>query len=94
MSDLPERTPIPGMKRPVPVEPPTLVGNAEMACPVCGCGATFMIRVRFKECEGEGQDPLQLVKKSLNGYYVARYLGCPACPWASAAVLSPEVPLV
>lgn len=91
MEEIKERTPFADQQRPKPMGAPEVLGNAEMACPNCGCGMTMVIKVRFMECKGAGVDPLLSLKKSGSGVYIARYVGCPACPWASPAILSPEV---
>ena len=44
-------------------------------CPACGCEALASIVVRLKEITFPGVPPGHVG--------VGRYLGCPACPWAS-----------
>jgi hypothetical protein len=72
------RTPFPGAGRPTPNGTPTWqVVDMPMPCPNCGC--------QMVEVSCPVTPPAML--RTTSGA-VARYLGCPACPFASAAVVT------
>lgn len=48
------------------------------ACPNCGCEQICEIKVKVRQ------------KLLAGGVGVGRYLGCPACPWASPMVIISE----
>jgi hypothetical protein len=79
------RTPFEGQQRPKPISAPVVMEVMNEECPNCGCKHLCVIEAEFKEMEGEGESPLPLLKKA--EMYVATYAGCPACPWASPAIL-------
>lgn len=75
-------------KRPVPMEPPTIREESGESCPHCGCKRTFIIQIKFKKTEGEGMDPISMVKTdNPDPTFLAVYLGCPACTFASPAMI-------
>ena len=49
-------------------------------CPSCGCAQLAEIHVVMTEIRLAGVDPASEAD--------ATYLGCPACPWASPAVMT------
>ncbi len=57
--------------------PPRIIGDGPegIPCPNCACESLFMLAVDVKVmpvCGGKG---------------VMAYVGCPACPWASRALI-------
>lgn len=48
-------------------------------CPHCGCAQLQEVQVRMKH---------PLIR---GGEGICRYVGCPACPWASPAVIVPAL---
>ena len=59
--------------RPAPAEP---LNDPEAVCPHCGCTSIHQVTVRMK------------TPRMRTGEGICRYLGCPACPWASPAVIT------
>jgi hypothetical protein len=54
-------------------------------CPHCACGTVFGIEV-----EVENPSP-QLRRPAAPHKVIGRYVGCPACPWASPMMQSCEL---
>lgn len=54
---------------------PKVMGNMECGegCPNCGCETIYIIEVEVESASGMGPG-------------VGKYVGCPACPWASPCV--------
>jgi hypothetical protein len=77
MSDYPEREYGLGNSTPYVNGPPRVAGNGPegVPCPNCGCPSLFMITADIKghPVVGDG---------------VISYVGCPACPWASRAIIA------
>lgn len=67
---------------------PTVVDKLDEKCPHCGCQTLFGIEVKV-------ENPSSLLRRPKEPHeVVGRYVGCPACPWASpmmtvARVLEP-----
>lgn len=64
-----------------PLKPPkATVISTRMMCPNCGCTNVMSVEV--------------LVSNKLlrGGVGLASYLGCPACPWASPAMVAATLP--
>jgi len=68
-----------GLDQPETIEEETpkakLVEDAAAFCPNCGCTA-------IHECSVKVKHPIVV-----GGFGQATWLGCPACPWASQAVI-------
>lgn len=71
------RTPFPDQSRPRPVGKPTWKPDT-LCCPNCGSNMAFVT------CPVEPPPML----RAPAGKAVASYYGCPACPYASAAVIT------
>lgn len=73
------RTPFPGAGRPEPVGAPTWTAEDGLGtCPHCGA--------RLVSVSCPVKPPPQL--RTATGRAVARYLGCPACTYASPAMIT------
>lgn len=56
---------------------PVVIDKVEEKCPNCGCQTMFGIEVKIA-------NPSPLIRRpSAPHEVVGRYVGCPACPWAS-----------
>lgn len=68
-----------------PVGPPKVSPAPPGAgpCPNCKCDTVFLIEVEVKV--SEPMNRLLAGEKSKTG--IAVYMGCPACPWASPAMV-------
>lgn len=76
-------------------KPPEVKGIPEVgdraegvpACPHCGCETLFYITVELEE---DNSDPgIRALRKPEGPYQIkGRYIGCPACPWASPMMTS------
>lgn len=65
--------------RPEPIGKPTWTAQDDLEpCPHCGCGCLLV------ECEVKPPPMLN----TPSGRAVVRYIGCPACPYASPAVIT------
>jgi hypothetical protein len=71
------RTPYPGQSRPQPTGKPTWEAKPGCECPNCGCELAVV------SCPVE--PPAML--RTPTGKAAATYFGCPACPYASAAMI-------
>jgi len=61
---------------------PTVGEKLSEKCPNCGCGTVFMIEV-------EVAHPSPMLRRPDGPHkVVGRYVGCPACPWASPMMTS------
>jgi hypothetical protein len=63
---------------------PEVVKKVEEECPNCGCREMYLIQVELEE--GAGNVRLSLLAGE--GKPTGVYLGCPACPFASAMMTS------
>ena len=63
---------------------PQVVKKVEEECPNCGCGEMYLIQVELEEDAGNAT--LRLLAGE--GKPTGVYLGCPACPFASAMMTS------
>lgn len=64
---------------PEPVGAPVVIQREKaMRCPHCGCGSVYSIEVPVRAPRALRVPP--------NHEAVTRYVGCPACPWASPAI--------
>lgn len=67
---------------PIPKGPPRIIGKlpSTEACPNCGCSPVFGIEVTLRDA------PPQLRRSDKPHEIIGTYVGCAACPWASAMV--------
>lgn len=64
---------------------PTVGEKLLQKCPGCGCVGLFHIEVKIA-------NPSPLLRRPAEPHeVVGRYVGCPACPWASPMMTSVEL---
>lgn len=58
---------------------PCITEEVSQLCPNCGCGKLFAVEVVV-------ENPPRMLRVPNNHVAVGRYVGCPACPWASPMI--------